>query len=187
MKKVCQIASGNNIKFLAPSNTGRTRPASSSSEVLQCCICLCDDPALALETNCGHVYCAGDFFEFLRRVAPGAPPGCPYCRQRVTLLLPFFTEAERAAPAETEAAEARNGILDKVGDFNRRFSGESEGEGRRRRTSQPMSASLWPPSLSVATLVVVSDGDVDVWGRSKVFVALICHLCSVSTLGQLLR
>ena len=46
--------------------------------------------------------------------------------------------------------------------------------------------SPWAHSLSVATLVVVSDG-VDVWGCSKVFTSLICHLRSVSTPRQLLQ
>ncbi len=37
---------------------------------MQCCICL-GDPVFALETNCGHVYCGEDFFEFFRRVDTG--------------------------------------------------------------------------------------------------------------------
>ena len=115
---------------------------------MQCCICL-GDPVFALETNCGHVYCGEDFFEFFRRVDTGVlhrnlnsniicdfirllrgklsgilrAPSCPYCRQRVTVLLPFFTEEERGA-AELDRLRVRNEVVDKVKEFNRRFSGE---------------------------------------------------------------
>ncbi len=102
---------------------GRTRDSASSSGH-QCCICL-SDPVFAVETNCAHLYCASDFFEFFRRVDTGllGAPSCPYCRQRVTLLLPYFTLSERNA-AELDVIEVRTGLLNKVKDFNRRFSGQ---------------------------------------------------------------
>ena len=48
---------------------------------------------------------------------------CPYCRQRVTILLTYFSEDERntAEPAEVET---RDRILEEANQYNRRFSGE---------------------------------------------------------------
>ena len=63
---------------------GRTRTVE-----VDCCICL-GETRLGLETNCGHIYCGGCILEVWRRSASLAAMTCPYCRQRVTLLLPYF-------------------------------------------------------------------------------------------------
>ena len=48
---------------------------------------------------------------------------CPYCRQRITLLLPYFSDEERNV-AEPEDIQKKNRILSEVTDYNKRFSGE---------------------------------------------------------------
>ncbi len=54
-------------------------------------------------------------------------------------------------------------------------------------TTQPILVSLGAHSLSVATLVVVSDGRGRHLGCSMVFISLIYHLYSISTPGQVLE
>jgi len=51
------------------------------------------------------------------------PPPCPYCRQRVTLLLPYFSPSERDSVAESDVNHRRD-VLHKAQMFNRRYSGE---------------------------------------------------------------
>ena len=50
-------------------------------------------------------------------------PRCPYCRTRVTVVLPFFSEEEREAAA-VEDIQRREDVRAKVRIFNRRFSGK---------------------------------------------------------------
>ena len=66
---------------------GRTR-----SRQHDCAICL-GDASLAVETNCGHVYCGQCILEVWRRQSALQAVSCPYCRQRLTLLLPYFSQA----------------------------------------------------------------------------------------------
>ena len=63
------------------------------------------------------------FFEVHRRTSGLSAMSCPYCRQRVTILLTYFSEDERntAEPAEIET---RDRILEEANQYNRRFSGE---------------------------------------------------------------
>lgn len=56
-------------------------------------------------------------------LGPLSSPLCPYCRQRWTLLVPFFSESEHST-ADLEEIEQRNHILNYINDFNRRFSGK---------------------------------------------------------------
>ncbi len=56
-------------------------------------------------------------------LGPLSAPLCPYCRQRWTLLVPFFSESEHSS-ADLEEIEQRNRILNYINDFNRRFSGK---------------------------------------------------------------
>jgi len=54
--------------------SGRTR----TGEV-DCCICL-GETQMAVETNCGHIYCGQCILEVWRRSASFSPTPCPYCR-----------------------------------------------------------------------------------------------------------
>ncbi len=51
-----------------------------------------------------------------------SPPSCPYCRQRVTMILPYFSQEERDA-ADLTVVEGRGNVLNQIREFNRRFSG----------------------------------------------------------------
>ena len=68
---------------------GRTRTVE-----VDCCICL-GEAQFAVETNCGHIYCGGCILEVWRRSASLSAIPCPYCRQRITLLLPYFSTDEK--------------------------------------------------------------------------------------------
>ncbi len=52
-------------------------------------------------------------------------PSCPYCRQRMTLLIPFFSEAERNS-AEPSHQREIDELLEKVRTFNVRYSSEQD-------------------------------------------------------------
>lgn len=88
-----------------------------------CSICL-GEASLAVETNCGHIFCGACIFSYYNLSSSGltAPP-CPYCRQRITMLLPFFSEAERNF-ADVDDIRERNNLSITIRTYNRRFSGE---------------------------------------------------------------
>jgi len=89
---------------------------------LDCAICL-SETNYAVKTNCGHIYCGSCFFEVYRRTSQLTATACPYCRQKITLLLTYFSTDERntAEPAELEI---RNNILTNIRLYNQRYSGE---------------------------------------------------------------
>lgn len=62
-----------------------------------CPICL-DPPAWTCRTNCGHSYCTDCISAYINAAgyAHGLTTSCPCCRQRLTLLVPFFTAQEIA-------------------------------------------------------------------------------------------
>lgn len=99
------------------SDTGRTR-----SSNYDCAICL-GEAEFAVETNCGHVYCGNCLLEVWRRSSALTASPCPYCRQRITIILPYFSDAEKNS-AEPADAEIRDQIKKDVYTYNRRYSGE---------------------------------------------------------------
>ena len=64
---------------------------------------------------------------------PFDTPTCPYCRQRMTMLLLYFSESERNS-AELEMVDGRNQIISTVRSYNRRFTGKFLVCNRRRET-----------------------------------------------------
>jgi len=85
----------------------------------ECPLCL-GSVNFAVETNCGHVFCGECALNVYAHSPSGplSPPKCPYCRQRMTLLLPYFTKDERnfqqvgkndeQIPSEEERPEEEN-------------------------------------------------------------------------------
>ena len=58
-------------------------------------------------------------------IGPLSTPTCPYCRQRMTVLLPFFSEVENnAADLDEASIERRQRICDNIRSYNRLYSGE---------------------------------------------------------------
>eukprot|EP00117_Sycon_ciliatum_P012609 scpid88833/ scgid5395/ RING finger protein 170; Putative LAG1-interacting protein len=83
-----------------------------------CPICL-GQPQFVVMTNCGHVFCGLCILEYYGRAANLLRAIlCPVCRQSVSILLPDFTEADRA-----HDEREREDILGRINDYNRRFSG----------------------------------------------------------------
>jgi hypothetical protein len=66
----------------------------------------------------------GQAMTIITTLTPGplTAPACPYCRQRVTILLPFFSETEKHS-AELEIVEKRVDLLTQIKTYNNRFSG----------------------------------------------------------------
>lgn len=83
-----------------------------------CPICL-TNAEYAIETNCGHTFCGHCIVTYWQHGSRwlGAI-ACPVCRQQVTLLLLNFTQEEN----NNQSDERRN-VLDRVNEYNRRFSG----------------------------------------------------------------
>ena len=96
---------------------GRTRSSNHD-----CAICL-GEATLALETNCGHIYCGNCILEVWRRSNALQATSCPYCRQRITIILPYFSQEERDT-ADIAEVGSRNALLTEVHTYNRRYSGE---------------------------------------------------------------
>ena len=67
---------------------------------------------------------------------------CPYCRQRITILLTYFSEDERNT-AEPREIETRARILEEAGQYNRRFSGESRSLTEHLRDLPVLLRHLW--------------------------------------------
>lgn len=103
-----------------PSTVDANDPIRTSSP--DCAICL-SETRYAVQTNCGHIYCGDCIFEVWRRTNQLSATSCPYCRQRITLILTYFTQEERNT-AEPPEIELRNAILTNVHMYNRRYSGE---------------------------------------------------------------
>jgi len=96
-----------------------------------CSICL-GEASYAIETNCGHIFCGQCIMSYYNTIRsssvstvinPFDTPTCPYCRQRMTVLLLYFSEDERNT-ADLEETERRNLLIGSVRDYNRRYSGE---------------------------------------------------------------
>ncbi|CAI9731675.1 E3 ubiquitin-protein ligase RNF170-like [Octopus vulgaris] len=83
-----------------------------------CPVCL-DDLSFGVETNCGHVFCASCIIAYWHYGSWLGGIKCPVCRQKVTLLLLCFTDAETRSTTQERAD-----ILNQIHDYNRRFSGE---------------------------------------------------------------
>merc|ERR1712156_1063033 len=104
---------------------GRTRPSDHNYD---CSICL-GSASYAVETNCGHIFCGECIFQYYeitpRSQGPLSTPTCPYCRQRMTVLLPFFSDVENnAADLDDATIERRQKLYDNIRSYNRLFSGE---------------------------------------------------------------
>jgi len=103
----------------------------------QCPICLMD-ARLAVETNCGHLFCGGCLSTYWTTQHPTRLTAmqCPYCRQPVSILFPQFTAAEitgivnganDAGTADDAAGDATvtpQSVTDFINTYNRRFSGQ---------------------------------------------------------------
>ncbi len=108
-----------------------------------CVICF-DEATFAIETNCGHVYCGRCIFAYyeISRQSPFATPTCPYCRQRMTMVLAYFSESERNT-ANVEEVEERRALLTKIRDYNRRFSGQQRSILEQLRDLPVLLRHLW--------------------------------------------
>ncbi|XP_023344930.1 E3 ubiquitin-protein ligase RNF170 [Eurytemora carolleeae] len=115
------------LSFLATNSQENTRtnldPNGPTRTITDdCAICL-SETRFAVQTNCGHSYCGNCILEVWRRSSQLSAITCPYCRQRITLLLSYFSQEERTA-AEPGDVEIRNKVLEHIYAYNKRHSGE---------------------------------------------------------------
>ena len=106
----------------------------------QCPICLAD-ARLAVETNCGHLFCGGCISTYWSTQHPTRLTAmlCPCCRQPVSILFPQFSADEitglvhrrDATPDGDDGAAAGGGdeaspagVTELINTYNRRFSGQ---------------------------------------------------------------
>lgn len=110
---------------LATHSTDQTdiiRRGRTLSTPYECPICY-EDAQLAVETNCGHVFCSNCLLEVWRRSSQLSAISCPYCRQKVTLMLPYFTQEENNAAVQALAHD-RKGLVAEITLYDRIYSGE---------------------------------------------------------------
>ncbi|KAJ9583395.1 hypothetical protein L9F63_022261 [Diploptera punctata] len=88
----------------------------------RCPICL-NTHRLAVETNCGHLYCGNCLQTYILTEGIRAPITCPMCRQPVNMLFSYFTSAERQASPSSEIGIQLNTLNEMISRYNRRFSG----------------------------------------------------------------
>merc|ERR1719369_1859118 len=100
------------------------RPSSSESE--QTCPVCWDDLKMAVETNCRHIYCGECIFNVVDLGDRGflETPTCPYCRQQMTVLLPYFSQAEISEKSDAATHKSRRDILNKIKEYNKIYSGQ---------------------------------------------------------------
>jgi len=111
--------SGSSSAATAAEGFGRVR-----SSPQDCPVCL-EEVKYAVETNCGHVYCGSCIFSVVDLSDRGLleTPSCPYCRQKMTIMLPFFSEAENLESSSVDIS-ARTEVLDNIRQYNRYYSGQ---------------------------------------------------------------
>ncbi|KAK4304641.1 hypothetical protein Pmani_023409 [Petrolisthes manimaculis] len=101
-------------------NSGEMSESRRPSTERECPICI-DPPTYAVETNCGHIFCAKCFVQNWQTNFTVTPTLCPFCRQEVTLLIPCLTDNEQNTTDETEIRE-REHTMGEVGQYNRMYS-----------------------------------------------------------------
>ena len=146
-------------------NVGRIRTNSDD-----CSICL-SETTYAIQTNCGHIYCAQCIISYYENVTsssvatalskslrskinsrilkclfsdPFDTPTCPYCRQRMTMLLFYFSETERNLSDDNPIEmERRNALVNTVRNYNSRYSGEPRSLSEHLRDLPVLLRHLW--------------------------------------------
>jgi len=110
---------------LPESANQRIRSNTSGGEEGNCPVCL-DELKFAIETNCGHVYCGACIFSVVDLGDRGLmeTPSCPYCRQKMNMILPYFSQTELTDDSDVTVAATRAEILDKIRQYNRFYSGQ---------------------------------------------------------------
>ncbi|XP_014274212.1 E3 ubiquitin-protein ligase RNF170 isoform X2 [Halyomorpha halys] len=86
-----------------------------------CCpICLCVQ-SLALETNCGHLYCGTCLQTHYSITSRGDSSGvsCAMCRQRVVLIFICFNDEEWRGPVDHNNHQTRDDVIRFVRMYNR--------------------------------------------------------------------
>lgn len=120
----------------------------------RCPICL-GEHQLALETNCGHLYCGNCLRTYIYMNGILSRISCPMCRQQISVLFVCFTEQElQATPTSTIGAETQL-LYHMVDDYNRRFSGEPRSFVEMVRDCPTLMRHLWNEFFSVGGLMLM--------------------------------
>ena len=109
-------------------NSSRTQGAFGRLNSESCPICLVpfrnadpdssSMPGLAVETNCGHLFCSECLLRFHEVSTVISALNCPVCRQQVTLLM-----WDRSTPLDRLSEQQRRQVSS-IQTYNRRFSGQ---------------------------------------------------------------
>ncbi|CAB4059444.1 RNF170 [Lepeophtheirus salmonis] len=112
------------------------------SESPECSICL-ESVRFAVETNCGHVFCGACLVEYVDRLATLSTPTCPYCRQRITMILLYFTPEESQDSLQDADRKLRNFLIEKIKSYNRSYSDEPRSILEQIRDFPILARRLW--------------------------------------------
>lgn len=119
-----------------------------------CPICL-HEHQLAVETNCGHLYCGNCLRMYIYMSGIVSRISCPMCRQQISVLFACFTERElQATPTSAVGAEIQL-LYQMIDEYNRRFSGEPRSFMEMVRDCPTLMRHLWNEFFSVGGLMLM--------------------------------
>ena len=101
-----------------------------------CPICL-DPIKMGLVTSCGHSFCGDCILEVWRMSRKSTATSCPYCRQKVTDMVPYLSEEERNT-VEPREVELRSRMLEEAARFKRELQEAAEVSEEESRTMLDM-------------------------------------------------
>lgn len=120
----------------------------------RCPICL-NNHQLAVETNCGHLYCGSCLRTYIYVEGIMMPISCPMCRQSVTMLFTCFTPHElESSPNSTIGGEVEL-FHSMVENYNRRFSGAPRSLMEMVRDMPILLRHMWNEFFTVDGLMVM--------------------------------
>ncbi|PSN46715.1 E3 ubiquitin-protein ligase [Blattella germanica] len=131
-------------------NTTNLPPPVHTYNSERCPICL-NSHQLAVETNCGHLYCGNCLRTYILGVGILTPISCPMCRQSVTMLFVCFTAQE----IQTSPSSTVNLLYTMVENYNSRYSGTPRSIVETIRDMPTLLRHLWNEFFSVGGLVAM--------------------------------
>ncbi|KDR13975.1 E3 ubiquitin-protein ligase RNF170-like [Zootermopsis nevadensis] len=142
---------GNHIENVQP---GVPQIPSRTYNPERCPICL-HEHQMALETNCGHLYCGNCLRMYIYMNDVMSRISCPMCRQQISVLFVCFTERElQASPASTAGAQIQL-LYRMVEEYNRSFSGAPRSFMEMVRDCPTLIRHLWNEFFSVGGLMLM--------------------------------
>lgn len=142
---------GNRLENVEP---GVLQIPSRTYNLERCPICL-HEHQLAVETNCGHLYCGNCLRTYIYIRGIMSRIACPMCRQQISVLFACFTERELQRTPASDVGPDVQVLYQMIADYNRRFSGEPRSFMEMIRDCPTLMRHLWNEFFSVGGLMLM--------------------------------